>query len=253
MVGRVDPAMQDGLVKLLLAISEGHGRQAADIAIGLGRRLDGFDADGFRQRAAALVAENQSTSMEEIQAGSVIADLTRCAGESGLRLPVELTMLGKALLNLDEVARKLDPDFDPTAAIRGASSELMRKKLLQTASPTNVMAAAMEAKEFAEQLPGRVNQVMDALAEGNLTLNVQGIDERDIMRSFQKLANRITAGTILAALIIGAALIMRVDTDPKLFGYPALAIVLFLVAAAAALVLLGTILLSDLPQRKRRD
>ena len=54
----------------------------------------------------------------------------------------------------------------------------MRRKMLQSASPANLLSAAMEAKEFAEKLPGRVNKVMDALAEGQLTLNVQGIDER---------------------------------------------------------------------------
>lgn len=162
-------------------------------------------------------------------------------------------MLGKALLNLDEVVRTLDPGFDPNAAMQREGAELMRRKLLQAASPGNAFAAAMEAKEFAERLPGRVNEVMDALAAGKLTLNIQGIDERDIMRSVQKLANRLAAAIVVAALVIGAALIMRIETKSKLFGYPSLAIVMFLIAAAAGLWLLASIVLSDLPQRRRRD
>ena len=110
----------------------------------------------------------------------------------------------------------------------------------------------MDAKEFAEKLPGRVNKVMDALAQGTLTLNVQGIDESELMRGIQKLANRLTTGVVVAALIIGAAMVMRIDTDAKLFGYPTLAIVLFLVAFLAALGLLVTIALNDLPQKRRR-
>ena len=101
------------------------------------------------------------------------------------------------------------------------------------------MAAAVEAKEFAERFPQRVNKVMDALAEGQITLNIQGIDEKDIMRGVQKLANRVTTGLVVASLVIGAALIMRIPTDTKLFGYPALAIVLFMVAAVSAIVLLS--------------
>ena len=50
---------------------------------------------------------------------------------------------------------------------------------------------------------------MDALAEGQLTLNVQGIDEKELMRGIQKLANRLTAGVVVAAMVIGAALIMQ--------------------------------------------
>jgi hypothetical protein len=162
-------------------------------------------------------------------------------------------MLGKALLNLDEVVRRLDPAFSPDEAIRDETAELMRKKLLHSASPGNVISAAMQAKELAERLPGQVGQVLDALAEGRFTINVQGIDEQNLMRGVQKLANRVAAAVVVAALVIGAALIMRIETDATLLGYPAVAIVLFLLAALGGLLLLGSILLSDLPQRRRRD
>jgi ubiquinone biosynthesis protein len=253
MVARVDPDMQDSLIKLLLAVSEGQGKDAADIAISVGDKLDDFDDDTFCREATELIGRNRGASMADINAGALIGELTRISGLNGLRLPSELTMLGKALLNLDEVARVLDPTFDPNAAIQAESAELMRSKLLHSISPANVMSAAMEAKEFAERFPGRVNKVMDALSEGELTLNVKGIDEQDIMRGVQKLANRLTMGLVVAALVIGAALIMRIPTKTQIFGYPALAIVLFLIAAAAALWLLVTIQLSDLPQRHRRS
>jgi hypothetical protein len=110
----------------------------------------------------------------------------------------------------------------------------------------------MDAKEFAEKLPGRVNKVMDALAEGQMTLNIQGIDEAELMRGVQKLANRVTTGMVVAALIIGAAMVMRIDTPSKLFGYPTLAIVLFLVATVLGLCLAVTSILNDLPQKRRR-
>jgi predicted unusual protein kinase regulating ubiquinone biosynthesis (AarF/ABC1/UbiB family) len=251
MVARVAPEMQDSLIKLLLAVSEGQGERAADVTIAVGRELEGFDADAFRRGATDLISRHLGAHLEDLETGTLVAELTRLAADSGLRLPPELTMLGKALLNLDDVVRTLDPAFEPNVAIAREGTRLMREKLLQAASPGRVLAAAMEAKEIAERLPGRVNQVLDALASGQLTLNIQGIDERDVMRSAQKLANRITAGIVVASLVIGAALIMRIETDAKLFGYPALAIVMFLLAAACALWLLITIQLSDLPQRRR--
>jgi hypothetical protein len=57
---------------------------------------------------------------------------------------------------------------------------------------------------------------------------------------------------VIASLVIGAALIMRIPTRTRLFGYPAIAIVLFLLAAGAAAWLVVTIQLSDLPQRRHR-
>ena len=252
MVARVAPHMQDHLIKLLLAISQGDGQEAAAVAVALGQKLEDYDGDRFAREAAALIQRNQGATVADMQAGALVGELCRISGNCGLRLPPELTMLGKALLNLDEVARVLDPTFDPNAAIERQSSNLMRRKLAQAASPGHVMAAAMEAKEFAEHFPGRVNKVMDALAEGELKLKLQGVDEQAIMRSVQKLANRVTTGMVIASLVIGAALIMRIPTHTRLFGYPAIAIVLFLLAAASAAWLLVTIQLSDLPQRRHR-
>jgi predicted unusual protein kinase regulating ubiquinone biosynthesis (AarF/ABC1/UbiB family) len=251
-VAHVAPRTQDALIKLLLAVSGGRGADASEVMTALGEQLPGFDRDRFGRRVDELVSRNLGAAVGDVQAGDLLGQVLEAAGESGLRPPSELTMMAKALLNLDEVARILDPTFEPNALIEQHAGELMRKKVLQSASPSNALAAAMEAKEFAERLPGRVNKVMDALAEGQLTLNVQGIDEQELMRGVQKLANRLTAGMVVAALVIGAALIMRVDVHPRLFGYPAVAIVLFGIAAAAAGWLLLSIGLSDLPQHRRR-
>ena len=51
---------------------------------------------------------------------------------------------------------------------------------------------------------------------------------------------------MLAALIVGAALLMNVETTFRLFGYPGLAILLFLAAAAGGLTLVIAILMTDI-------
>jgi predicted unusual protein kinase regulating ubiquinone biosynthesis (AarF/ABC1/UbiB family) len=247
MVTRVSPKMQDELVRLLLAISENKGSDVAAVMAGIGEHTDDYDSASFERRIVDLVQHNQSVAMGDFSAGVVVGDLARIASECGLRPPPELTMLAKALLNLDQVASKLSPDFDPNAAIRDHVGDVMRHKMLQSASPGNLLSAAMDAKEFAELLPSRVNKVMDALARGELTLNVQGIDEKELMRGIQKLANRVTTGVIVAALIIGGAMIMRVDTDVKLFGYSALAIVMLVVAALAGAWLIVSSVRNDVP------
>ena len=62
---------------------------------------------------------------------------------------------------------------------------------------------------------------------------------------FSEVANRITVRLILAALIVGAALLMRVDTSFRIWGYPGLAIIFFLPAAGGGIALLINILFYD--------
>ena len=179
----------------------------------------------------------------------MVAGLSRIAGECGLRPVPELTMLGKALLNLDEVARTLAPHFRPDEAMGEQLERIVRQRMLHSLSPSSVVAAAIDAKEFAERLPGRVNKVLESLAEGQLTLNIAGVDEEGLMQTIRNVANRVTMGLLLAALIIGAAMLVRVPTQSTLLGYPSVAIVCFLVAAAGATGLLASILIGD---RRRR-
>ena len=83
------------------------------------------------------------------------------------------------------------------------------------------------------------------MANNQLEVKVDAIDETRLMEGFQKVANRITMGLVLAALIVGAALLMHVETSFRILGYPGLAIILFLLAAGGGIALLLTILLKD--------
>ncbi|MGI8808453.1 MAG: AarF/UbiB family protein, partial [Acidimicrobiales bacterium] len=243
MVARVPKTMRQLLVKLLLALGDGNGKGVAEAAVAMGRPLEWFDADGFCAGATELVEQTQGQCLDQIDAGSVVMELMAVSGDNGLRLPPELSMLGKALLNLDQVAHTLDPGFEPIEAIRAHTTEVMQGQM--RGSPGSMFSALLEARDFVEQLPGRVNKVMDVVADGNFELKVQAFDEAELMRGFQKLANRLTMGLVLAALIIGAAMLMRVETSSTLLGYPTVAIVCFLAAVGGGLALLVSIVRSD--------
>ena len=251
MVSRLSPSRQDQLLKLLLGVSEGNGDRAATLALQIGQSQPDLDEPGLRRDVQELVSAYQDVALEQLQVGRVMMDISRAAGQRGLRLPSELTLLGKTLLNLDQVGRTLAPEFDVNAALREEGPALMQQRMQQSMSAANILTAALEAKEFVEQLPGRVNKFLDAVTNNELTLKIEVIDEGAVIHGLQKVANRITLGLLLAALIIGAAMLMRVETKFRLFGYPGFAMVFFLVAAAGAIWLAWTILSSDRPTRQR--
>ena len=253
MVGRISPQMQEDLLKLLLAISEGRGDEAADRASEIGEKLETFDETEFRRQVAELVGAYQNATVEHIQIGKVVMEVSRVAGTSGIRLPPDLTMLGKTLLHLDEIGRTLDPEFDPNASVRRNAAELLQQRMRKSASPSNLYASLLEAKDFFEKLPGRVNKVLDIVSNNEIRLNVDAIDEELLIDGLHKIANRIALGLVLAALIVGAAVLMQVPTRFQLLGYPGLAILLFLAAALGGVALVLSIVLTDRkPRRKKR-
>ena len=253
MVARVAPRPQENLIQLLLAISEGKGDDTADITIKMGEAKTGFDEKTFRRAVSDLVLENQNAQMENLDSGRVVLRIQQIAGESGFRLPTEFTMIAKALLNLDQVVHTLDPKFDPNFAIRSYADVIMERRFKKSLSAGNLYGTVLELKEFVDKLPGRVNQLVDTLTTNGIRIDADVIDEHSLLASLHKIANRITVGLLLAALIVGAALMMRVESTWTILGYPAIAIIFFLLAAIGALVLVFNIMFFDEKDKGEQD
>jgi predicted unusual protein kinase regulating ubiquinone biosynthesis (AarF/ABC1/UbiB family) len=251
MIGRIPEAMRGDLLRLVVAVGEGRGDEAARVARELGEiDEDAHDPAGYSRRVEDLVARHHGTRVEDLEVGTIVMEIAQIAGSAGVRVPSELTMLGKTLLNLDAVGRALAPQFDPDAAIRRHAAELLARRMRKEFSPGNVSNAALEILDFFQRLPARANRILDRAANNELAIRVEAIDERTLVEGFQKVANRIAMGLVLAALIVGAALLMQVRTTFTILGYPGLAILCFLGAACGGLALVASILLGDREVRR---
>jgi ubiquinone biosynthesis protein len=251
MVGRLSAVMQERLFRLMLAISEARGDEAASIVMAIGDKHEDFDEMQMRRIIIEMVGRYRNTAAKELNVGRVMLEMARAATQHGLRLPPDLTLLGKALLNLDEIGRLLDPDFDVNASMRRNATRVMQRRMLNSVTPANVFSTALEVRDFAERLPGRMNRILDALAANDLRLKIEVIDHGSIIDGFQKVANRIALGLVLAALIVGAAMLMQVQTQFTIFGYPGLAMLLFLAAAGGGFWMAWTILAGDVKTRTK--
>lgn len=252
MVTNVAPRLRDQVTKLLLALGDGDGDEAAAVLAALGHPLQDFDAAAFRADVGQLVSEAAGAG-SDVQAGSALVQLSQVSGRHGLRPPAEMSMVGKALLNLDQVTLHLDPTFDPAAAVRDSLVSLLRSGL--SVSAAGVMSAALEAKEFTANLPRRGNRILEALSEGELSIRVHAVDEERLHTVLHRVANRLTFGIVIAATVIGAAMMMRVPTEHRVLGYPTVAMVFFVFAVLSGGGLIAWVLLTDrrVARERRQD
>jgi ubiquinone biosynthesis protein len=244
-VSTLSPEVRERLVKLMLAVGEGDSGEVASTLLDLSEPERDADTRAFRDAVAEMVILSEGRSTSEIAFGAVVLGLVSLAAEHHIRPPSDLTMIGKTLLNLDEVGRTLDPDLEPNAMIRRHAAELMERQVTSSLRPGNLFKAAMEANELLQRMPQRLNRIMGLVADNEIRVHVDAIDEAKLIAGLDKIANRITLGLLIAALILGAALMIRVEAGPTVLGYPALALALFLVAAVAGITLSVKIVMKD--------
>jgi ubiquinone biosynthesis protein len=248
MVARIAPDYREKLLKLLLALADARPDEVVRAARTMGTELPDYDQATFQRAVAHVVGRAANASLAELDLGAMLLQLIREAAEHGLRMDPELTMLGKAVLNLDQVATVLDPDFEPLEALRRHTTVLMKTSM--QSSPAALLATMLEAKEFAEALPGRVNRAFDAVGEGHFELRIKAFDEYEFLRGLHKLANVIAGGLVLSSMILASALLAR-SSGGSGSTESRIAIVVFVIAVLLALGMLGRILWQSRKLRTR--
>jgi len=154
-------------------------------------------------------------------------------------------MLAKTLLHLDAITKKLDPNFDPPMVIRDYAEELMVQKLRQKFNPRNFYPALLDLNQLVLDLPHRTREILDMTAAGRLTFGIKLTQAEQFLAGIHKIANRVTVGAVIAAMLISSTLLMRIPSRFSIIGYPGLAIVGYVISAAMAVYLVASILLND--------
>lgn len=245
MVARFTPQLQENLIELLLALSQSNGEKTAHILLKMSEMDEDSEPKQFAKTVNDVVMESENSRAKDLQTGRILIQLNRLAINTHIKLPVEINILGKILLNLDQIVALLDPEFDLRAAIQRNVHEIMRKKMLKELKPENFFSTLIESKHFLERMPERLNRISENLANNEMKIKIDAIDEKRVTDGFQKVANRITLGLIIAAMIIGASMLMQIPSDFAIFGYPGLAMLFFILAAVGAMVLSYVIIFRD--------
>lgn len=251
MVARISHELQDEVIKLLLAMSSNRGTEAAEACVRMSEMQERFDATKFVREISTIVAAVHDVSVQEINTGQLIFNLIAIANNNDLKAPPELAMLGKTLLHLDSITKRLDPEYDPQRVIREYAEQLMTQKLQQKFNPRNFYPALLDLHQLALEFPHRAREIIDLTAVGRLTFGVKIAQAEEFLAGIHKIANRITVGVVIAALLISSSLMMRVQGGFTMFGYNGIAVIGYLLAFTSAAYLIVSTFLKDARDREK--
>ena len=238
MVARVEPELRYKLVRLLLGLGEGRGSDVARILQDLGRPLEDFDEANYTRTISNLVGRYRDLVVSEANPGQMLMELVQTAARHGLRPPASLVMLARTMAHLADVTNTLDPDFSPNELMRKRARKVIQAQVMQRLSPSEILNTFLETGDLVQKLPARLNRILENVADNKLKLNLALADEFQWGRALQRSARLITAGLVLAALIVGAGLFSRMASSFTILGYPGISMLLLVAALVLGVVLL---------------
>lgn len=246
MTARLPERLRERVVRLLIALADNRGDEAAEILIELGDPREGFDRAAYVREVATLVADNVDRSVSETATGRMLYEMIEAGFRHGITLPSELTMLAKAVFNLDAVTRALDPTFNASAAIREYAMETAEQRARRDFTPRQMLQTASGAVELLRVLPRRLDTITHRLASNELALRLDTPLLVEQLEGMQKIANRVFTGLVLLGILIASGLLMPYLRKLGVAG--------FVTAGGIGLYMVITILLTDRHDslRKRR-
>lgn len=255
MVARLTPRARRSLLKLLLGAIGGNADQVGEIGEAMGTPLEDFQHNLFRRQVDQLVAGyvGLQDAKGGFSEGRLVLELARVSAACGLRLPPELGILGKTLLNLEAVTTALDPALDVRAVVQSHLQQVMRQQAIGSMSPANLASEWLDLQELARHTPQHMAAILRTLAENRLRVRIVGLEESRMMESMQKIANRVATGVIVAALVVGAALTARIQDGGHVFGLPYLSVIFLAVAALLGINLMVSALRRDRKVQQAAD
>ncbi|HEY7235960.1 MAG TPA: AarF/UbiB family protein [Gemmatimonadaceae bacterium] len=219
MTARLSAALRDQIIRLLLDLSDNRGDDVAATLIEIGDPIPAFDAAPYSRDIASLMARHYDLAIGDVEAGAVLYELINISFQRGLRLPAELTLLAKALFNLDAVTRALDPTYNPIATIREFGKQIAEEKARRELNPRKLLQLVMHGGDFLFALPHRLDLVTQRLAAGDFAMRVDVPQLTVLLNGLQKVANRIFSGLVLAAIIIASAMLITTRKTLGTWGF----------------------------------
>lgn len=208
MVGRFDAGEKDSIINLLLAFAARQGRRVADAYLDMIEVPPGFNRRLFERQVSNFVSRYHDLSRGRIGLGTALLELLSLANSLMMPVPASMTLLAKAMFNLDGTLSVLSPDLDPVRLIEEYMVSIKTMRLqTQVTSPAN-LAWALDAWRLVEDAPRLSRSILDKLATDRMRLHGDLDFSENATRRLNRLSNSIVIGAALVAAgyVVGALL-----------------------------------------------
>ena len=161
-----------------------------------------------------------------------------------MKARAELMLLSKALVTYEELARSLDPDFQMAEQIKPYVSKLIKKRFAPGQFIKDTIGGLSDIRKLASDLPFEVKRILQKSRKGEMTLEMRHKDLDKLMLEIDRSSNRLSFALIIAAIIVGSSLIIKLEIGYKVFGFSVLGLLGFLFAGILGVGLVIAILRS---------
>jgi len=244
MMGRLSPEMMLQLSQLLVALFHRDVAELSRLYLEMGLVGEDIDLTALRLDLTDLIDKYSGLPLNRIDMQGVMEDLFSVSHRYQFRIRSEYMLLARALVTYEEVGRMLDADYNFLAEAEPFVQELIKRRFHPERLLRELVRTGRDLHRLVSIFPQEMSSILQKVRRGELALEFRHRGLGRLINELDRSSNRLAFSLIIAALIVGSSMIMRLEAGPFLFGYSVLGIAGFMIAGVLGLWLAIAILRS---------
>jgi ubiquinone biosynthesis protein len=211
LVGHLSGPMRDKAIDLMVAAVREDFDSVADALYALGRPTRKVDMSVLRSDVALLGRKYLGRRLQEIELAALVRDLIWGAVKHGIDMPADFMLVGRSLMTMEGTGRQIHPDLDIVGEARPHFLRLVAQRYAPDRLTGDLFRTAMRMSSMAGSMPEQVNEILEDLRKGHLTLKSS---DPELPPALDRLGRRVYSGMTVSALVAGAAVLIALDRHP---------------------------------------
>lgn len=199
---------RDRAMDLVSALVDADEVRATEVLIETTRAGPNVDRAALQQDVSDLIDAYLATGTKSIGLDGVFERMFGMIRSYGLQMPDELAMLFITMGTLEGVANGLDPSFDFAASAQPLVEKLLPRRWGQQRLERAFRRSGPRYFRLAEDFPFLFDLILRRAGSGEFKMAVRPVETEDFTSELESIASRLSYGIILAALILGTAMLL---------------------------------------------
>ena len=242
MMGLVDRATREAFVDLIDSVVRQQEVRTTQVLLNITDWDKQPDIRALEREIADFMGRHFYKPLKDMEIGKLMQDLLQLTMRFQLRLPPDIFLMIKALSSVEAVGRKLNPEFDLIEHARPFIKRIKLERFSPHRISTDVMDMMSRLLQFLQQFPQDLMDLSGMIRQQRLSFQLEHKGLENMLATQDQTSNRMSFAIIIAALIIGSALIVISEIPPLVFGISLIGIIGYLVAAVMGIWLLLAII-----------
>jgi len=242
MMGSIDRQTRESFADLIYTVIHHDESRATQILLKLTEYDEKPDVRVLERDLTEFIGQHLYVPLKDLQMEKLLQQILKMISRHRLQIPQNLFLMMKALATVEGIGLLLDPDFE---MIKQTIPFIQRVKMARyhpKRMANDIIRSGVEFVQLMQEIPGETREILEQMKQGKIKMEFEHKGLEPMLSTYDQISNRIAFAIVIAALIIGSALIVLSKTPPFLFGISFIGIIGFLAAALMGLWLLIAIL-----------